>query len=191
MAEAQPVQSGMVRFVLVGKREGFSGYLGGGGTSRHKFPFSKGVCNLPFQEAELARKRMAFHAAYPEGSNELAEAQRKWRESQGETDGSTETPPSGSGVRPDGEGSGERSADDRSGADETQAGETGVVPEGDRPERTENAMSIAEAVALLSHVKDDHWTQDGKPSIKLIQQLCKNQSIKRSEIDEVGVVRKQ
>ena len=188
---AQPVQSGFVRFVIVGQREGFSGYLGPTASSRHRFRFENGVCTLPFQEAELSRQRLAFHAAYPEGSQALSDAQEAWRKQSG----STATPTTDSDVRPAGEESPQGSAVSGQGDAETTSGDSGSVPGGDGSERASDevkrAMPIEEAVGLLDHSKDDHWTLDGKPQVKLIQQLCKDGTITRDQVDEVGVVRKQ
>jgi hypothetical protein len=198
MAEAELAQSGMVRFVLVGQRGEWSGYVGGAAASRHKFAFSNGVCTLPFQIAEQSRKRLAFFSAYPEGSQELADAREAWERQQGDEHGSTETPSAGSGFRPAGAEPTERPAALGAGNDEAAPGETGVVSNGDGQERASEpvdsppparATSIEDAVQVLDHSKDDQWTQDGKPSIKLIQQLCKDPTIKRAEIDAVGVTR--
>ena len=186
MAEAQPVQSGMVRFVLVGQREGFSGYVSGGRSSRHRFGFSNGVCTLPFQEAEMSKQRLAFFAAYPEGSQELMDAQAKWRD----RDGGTKTPPVPSEVRPAGEESPQGTGTAQGSEDAGAAGrESGSVPDRDGHERTPRSMSIADAVQVLDHSKDDQWTTEGKPKIPLIKQLCKDPTITRAEIDAVGVVR--
>jgi hypothetical protein len=179
-------QAGMVRFVLVGGRENFSGYLGGGGTSKHKFGFSDGVCTLSFQDAERSRRILSFYAAYPEGSQELADAQKAWQEQQ---HGSTQAPTAEGQVRSDGEGSSEGSAAQGSGHAETETGSAGAVPERDGSERTSRAMTLKDAVAVLDPAKDDHWTQDGAPKLALIQQLCKDKSIKRDEVDAVGVTR--
>jgi hypothetical protein len=190
MAE-QLVQSGMVRFVLVGLRENFSGYLGGGGVSRHRFGFAKGVCTLPFQEAEHARKRLKFHAAFPEGSKELEVAQAAWNKDPRNPHGNSETPTVHSEVRPSGEKSGSRSADDRPRSDETQAGSTGVVSDRNGLQRSpETIDSIREAFKAFDHSKDDHWTQEGKPKIQFIRKLTGDDTIMREDLDALEFVRK-
>lgn len=178
-------QAGMVRFVLVGKREGFSGYLGGGGASRHRFAFSKGVCALPFQEAEQSRKMLRFFSAFPDGSRELAAAQESWRLQNGDSKTST----TASEVRPDGESPDQRSAAQSDGYSETSQGDTRSIPKGDGQERSPRAMKLSEAVKLLNPTKDDHWTSDGKPKLVLLQQLLKDNTLKREEVDQLGVTR--
>ena len=195
--DAQPVQSGMVRFVLVGKREGFSGYLGGSNASRHKFPFNRGVCELPFQEAELAKKVMAFFAAYPEGSQELLAAQEAWAKQQaGDADGSTQAPAAERGVRPAGEEPSQGAAAQSEGHAETEAGGSGSVSERDGLQRSEDEVAarqaqIAEALDVFDHAQDDHWTAQGKPKLNLVQQLTGDDTITRAEVDAVGITRKQ
>jgi len=170
------VQSGMVRFVLVGGREGFSGYLGGGNVSKHRFAFSKGVCTLPFQAAEQSRKILKFYAAYPEGSKELAEAQAKWRKQQ---DGNTKISTNEGEVRPDGTGADQGSTAQSDGHAEAQTGDSGELPERDGQKRPSRAMSLVAALKLLDPAKDDHWTSDGKPKLVLLQQLLKDKTLGR------------
>ena len=188
-AAQQPVQSGMVRFVLVGGREGFSGYLGGANVSKHKFAFSQGVCILPFQEAELSKQVLAFFAAYPEGSQELMDAQTKWEDAQGEKDGSTKTPTIHGGVRQAGQEPSEGNAAAGSGDGETAQGESRSVPERDGLQRTSYAMSIPDALAIFDHSKPEQWTTGGKPILKLVQQLCQSEDITRADVDEFGITR--
>ena len=185
MGVAQQVQSGSVRFVLVGPRAGWTGELKATPTSRVGYVFRDGVHTVGVNEVEGTRRALAQWGAFQEGSRQHDEAQKKWDEAYG----SSTVQSKESSIQSPGQGSEERSSHDSSGTDATAQGDAGSNPSGDGQERTPRSMSIVDACKVLDHSKDDQWTDDGKPRIKLIQDLCRDKSIKRAEIDATGITR--
>jgi len=189
MQHAQRSQGVATRFVLVGPDAGKTVVKRATATSKHGYHFVDGVFTINSVEAENVRQILAQYGAFPDGSPEYVEAQRFWEEQNGET----KTPTDAGSVQQNGPGPGQGSADNRGGADEASTGDSGSVPQGDGSERAQDSVEprddIRDALALLDPTTDDHWNTEGKPQIKLIQQLCKDPSIKRAEIDVFEVTR--
>lgn len=52
-------------------------------------------------------------------------------------------------------------------------------------------MSLADAVASLDNKNDAHWTEGGKPDLDTLKGLTGNDSLKRADVDAVGIERKK
>ncbi len=188
-----------IKLVLVGPRQGMNIVLQGR-------EFVKGVHVLQGNPDILAGAVDYFgrcYNAHPEGSVAHKDALAQWEVAKKEaSDGQRDlqsspepdAPEEVSGeVQPDGGGSAEVAADDSGPDDDSATGTAGSVPGGDGHADTrvppqispEQSGRIQEALSILDHSNDDHWTQDGKPAVSAVSEAL-GENVSRQVLDLVA-----
>jgi hypothetical protein len=187
-----------VTFVCTGANTGMTGLLG------KRWKVRDGRFTVEADEALMAKKTRffgRFHAAFPEGSAELAHALEVDRGNSAlqallKSRGTAAVP---AGSQPVVERSAEVPADDGSAADaggkpapEHGSGGDGHADSGmDRPHKFQEAVRAA--VAKLDPSNDDHWTVEGLPRVDVVAGLMNKPDLTRRDLNEYasGMVRPQ
>jgi hypothetical protein len=177
--------------VLSGPRAGFTGTL-----SRHKFLNGECIIEGPPQAVESASRYLArSHEAFPAGSEELR-ARMKGSIHGIQRDTSKDRQPgnpdgvSGSELRPTGpvraEGDVQRGGHDpvsaAAGGAGLGAGGSGHADTGLHPDKVK---ALRKAIRALDPKVDEHWTEDGLPSIETISTATSDQNVTRRMIEVV------
>jgi hypothetical protein len=164
-----------VTLVLTGGRAGATCVLG-------KYQFVNGECPVHGQAnavGSMLRYMGRIYQAFPKGSEELARAQKEFADGQADADkssgGGTAEPVSGN-LQPD--GSANEAATDSVGDDGSGNASSEHVPEGHGLQHSR----INEALTLLDHSDDEHWTQGGKPAVHVVSEIM-NENVSRADIN--------
>lgn len=166
-------------FVLTGPYAGHTVRLG---SQPYQFEEGRLTISAPAEEVALhARFLERNWEAYPEGHEKLREAQDGKRDFQKDSQRDSQSP-----IRGDGESAGEGpeaggAAPVVGGDGAPEGGEAGGVANGDghAPELNEKLLR---AVLSLDPGVDDHWTQDGQPAMRAVEQVYGSADITRADV---------
>lgn len=168
-------------FVLIGPHAGKTITLG----KLTPFPFVDGKLTITatVEEMGLYANFLASNwQAYPEGHEAVEEFFNGKREvhPDPESDGQ---PPLPGEVQPNGEASaaGGGEAEPGAGAAEGEAGPAGSVSAGDGHPPELNTR-LLRAIESLDPGNDNHWTQDGKPAMAMVERLYGAADITRADV---------
>jgi hypothetical protein len=89
-------------------------------------------------------------------------------------------------LQPNGSGAASASASESElDADPEDGGAGSETPAPDRHQRSEDSVTLLQAVDKLDPSVDDHWSAAGKPNLMVLRQLT-GQQIVRAEVDRVA-----
>lgn len=177
-----------ITFVLTGPRAGKTVTLG------KRWPFRGGKMRYRGQTENMqnvAHILGTYYQAFPEGSQELREAQEAWAARMEGQDGVSHVQaPAQQQRSPDpvhrslqsgGEGFVPQAPVDGSGPAPAEGGGVQAVAEGNG----ESERSLRQALAELNPDNDDHWTQGGRPSLSALQAQL-HRPVTRAEVDRAA-----
>ena len=186
-----------VVLVLTGAMSGHTVKLG-----NHQFIEGKCALEGNAVDVDSAAKVLArSYQAYPQGSDELIAAQARDEKVKGPADvnasGAHPTAERGSsaGVGGDGDGaprpvqnppavlSAGPPLTPASGAEGVVSERDGLLDSGLQPEQVKK---IKDALALLDPAVDAHWSETGLPSLEMLVEITKDQTINRAAVSHVA-----
>lgn len=137
--------------------------------NRGRYQFENGRCVLqspdPKQIGTAVRVLGTYYSAYPEGSTDLEQAQKRWSDAQTEAPAADEDDPPDEDGGPD--------------------GDSDVHDEGDRPSRPRRPTNLEEALAALDHTNEDHWTAAGEPNCQVLGKML-GRPVSRANVKEAA-----
>jgi len=182
-----------VNMVLTGINKGKSGVFG-------KYKFLNGVCQLTGDAVNVqhAINYLArTYQAYPEGSDDLARAQKLY-ESKEEDNGDSDEPEEDAGsrrpeqVQGESGASGQKASELRNDAEQQSGSSTdagaanGSGSEGSGQDAVVNAENpkLLSALKQLDADNDEHWRTDGKPTMDAVSNFYEAGDLTRQDVEK-------